>query len=578
MARLKESEKSNMKLRLVEAPRKRSMLEKEMRYDLILGDKLVGEAYFNKTGYNVIKRPGELQGFIAGEHSLPALRKEVTYWNKINVKPDQIENPLKAAGMRKRRNKTIIKADRIEHLDVARVHNPRTRRNAAGKADILQQGVKAGLLPAGLVTDLQRLEEGRFPADPARRANLLQRALKLRNDLVYQNLVEENLLGEAVQRALFDVIARQQRQLRSRRNAESKDPEHPIEVTRHFRGGPPGYLSPWQKAMAIGQQELFDTGIKLAPRAAELRAARLSNPGATKPVYQSGLKQATAGQLPRLARVGLRVGRTPAEIRSDLATTGRFSADQIRRAIDQATTAERRSNPTKRHMKNPYSHQQAKQIYSRLNNAGLGFAIGNENQKLATATRAEGWKIVQQFDISLLLATDSQGHEFLVGGDGRGLNAWAVKIPTRTRRNPPVKKIFESFNGRPATRATSVQAPRRTPARVAQLGRLRLIRTADGRTWRFPGERAPFLAADSRGKLHVVGGQYRANPAGEECGEIEQIEYQTSKPHLGHDHETIYYHQLGEETGERPILEITPEGELQITGGNYRIEADGIHN
>jgi hypothetical protein len=76
----------------------------------------------------------------------------------------------------------------------------------------------------------------------------------------------------------------------------------------------------------------------------------------------------------------------------------------------------------------------------------------------------------------------------------------------------------------------------------------------------------------------VVGGQYRANPAGEICGEIEQIEYQTSKPHLGHEQETIYYHQLGEETGERPILEITPEGEPQIVGGDYRIEADGIHN
>lgn len=148
----------------------------------------------------------------------------------------------------------------------------------------------------------------------------------------------------------------------------------------------------------------------------------------------------------------------------------------------------------------------------------------------------------------------------------------------RSRRNPPVREIFETFNGRPATRATSVSAPRRTPGRVAQLGRLRLIRTADGRTWRFPGERAPFLAADSRGKLHVVGGQYRANPAGEICGEIEQIEYQTSKPHLGHEQETIYYHQLGEETGERPILEITPEGELQILGGDYRIESDGIHN
>jgi len=311
---------------------------------------------------------------------------------------------------------------------------------------------------------------------------------------------EERLREETAARAARKAAAKRDkiqapRSRKRKANPLEKSAEHPIEVTRHYRSGGPNYLSPWQRAMAIGQQELFDTGIKLAPRAAELRAARFSNPGATKPVYQSGLKQATAGQLPRLARVGLRVGKTPAEIRSDLATTGRFTAEQIRRAIDQATTAERRSNPTK-----------------------------------------------------------------------------------KGRRNPPVREIFETFNGRPATRATSVEAPRRTPARVAQLGRLRLIRTADGRTWRFPGDRAPFLAADSRGKLHVVGGQYRANPAGEECGEIEQIEYQTSKPHLGHDNETIYYHQLGEETGERPILEITPEGELQIIGGDYRIEADGIHN
>lgn len=602
----------------------------------------------------------------------------------------------------RKRNKTIIKADRIEHLDVAKVHNPRTRRN--GKADILQQGVKAGLLPAGLVTDLQRLEEGRFPADPARRANLLQRALKIRNDLVYQNLVEENLLGEAVQRALYEVIAREQRRrsrrnprrgsrswfgstetqsfftrilksrakldlykdglegkeisydhipggsfafqyavgrvepggeiavfrrradergtyggwrwetdqnkiipfvekstsgqktqkanAKNRRNPAEKDPEHPVEVTRHFRGGPPGYLSPWQKAMAIGQQELFDTGIKLAPRAAELRAARMSNPGATKPVYQSGLKQATAGQLPRLARVGLRVGRTPAEIRSDLATTGRFSADQIRRAIDQATTAERRSNPTKRGGRNPreYDGPSYKFLviemvdpnkpwggvdWFRLNDADRikrnllsmqrsGIYPPGPQRFEIFDTRNGGWRRTGQY-----ITIDPITYQAIPEEENPR---------KRSRRNPPVRQIFETFNGRPATKTTSVQAPRRTPARVAQLGRLRLIRTADGRTWRFPGERAPFLAADSRGKLHVVGGQYRANPAGEECGEIEQIEYQTSKPHLGHDHETIYYHQLGEETGERPVLEITPEGELQIIGGNYRIEADGIHN
>jgi len=157
---------------------------------------------------------------------------------------------------------------------------------------------------------------------------------------------------------------------------------------------------------------------------------------------------------------------------------------------------------------------------------------------------------------------------------------WNGKGFTDTRSNPDlsVKTIYEKFNGRPSRRSRNVAAPAGTPRDLAQLGRLRTIKTVDGRTWRFPGDRAPFLAADSRGKLHIVGGQYRANPAGEDCGEIDLIEYQTRKPHLGHDRETIYYHKLGEDTGERPTLEITPAGELVIHGGAYRIEAEGIVN
>jgi hypothetical protein len=99
--------------------------------------------------------------------------------------------------------------------------------------------------------------------------------------------------------------------------------------------------------MAIGQAELFDTGIKLAPRAAELRAARLSNPGATKPVYQSGTQRGDGGDSwPRLARVGLRVGRLS---RGDPERPGGDGSIHIGAdpawSIDQATIAERRSNP-----------------------------------------------------------------------------------------------------------------------------------------------------------------------------------------------------------------------------------------
>lgn len=275
-----------------------------------------------------------------------------------------------------------------------------------------------------------------------------------------------------------------------RRNALAKDADHPIEVTRHYRQGPPGYLSPWQRAAALGQNELFETGIKLSKRAGEMRARR-GNPGASKRVYQSGLKEATAGQLGRLARIGLRTGLTPSQIAADLKQTGRFNAGQISQAIDAARQAETRKNPAR-----------------------------------ASKTR----------------------------------------------------QVYEKFSGKKAKRQTTLTAPKGTPAQVAKLGRLRLIRTTDGRKWAFAGSKAPFLTADHKGKLHVVGGQYRANPAGEALGEIERIEYETSKPHLGQTQPTIYFHDMGEETGERPTLKIDSEGLIKITGGAYRIEADGIHN
>lgn len=152
----------------------------------------------------------------------------------------------------------------------------------------------------------------------------------------------------------------------------------------------------------------------------------------------------------------------------------------------------------------------------------------------------------------------------------------------RKRRNgskrPAVKQLYESFSGKRAKRQNVVTAPTGTPGNVAQLGRLRLIQTTDGRRWKFSGNDAPFLAADHKQKLHVVGGRYRANPAGEECGEIERIEYETSKPHLGQKSPAIYFHELGEETGERPTLVIDGDGLIRIEGGEYWIEADGIHN
>jgi len=499
---------------------------------------------------------------------------------------------------------------------------------------------------------------------------------------------EERLREETAARAARKAAAKRDkiqapRSRKRKANPLEKSAEHPIEVTRHYRSGGPNYLSPWQRAMSIGQEELFDTGIQMLPRVAERRAALFAarNPGATKRAYESGLKEATAAQLARLVRVGLRVGLTMAEIKKDVDATGRFTLTQIDRAMDQARSAEERlakkQNPTPDQLLQSgvniqifaTRNERARAFVESLPNGALKKALLSGLSKTMNALMADvtifdmpdymgtirhilarqipnkpKWSAVRAqllgfFDdresnpsdreiytrnlkkhariANKLHDTVKNYYAYLYKGDKEAIlkdlkfyfeftlfddfrrwykgsqekyfgdylqdeiKRWEGSLLLRQKEresNPSVKAIYQKFNGRPSRRSRNVAAPAGTPRDLAQLGRLRTIKTVDGRTWRFPGDRAPFLAADSRGKLHIVGGQYRANPAGEDCGEIDLIEYQTRKPHLGHDNETIYYHHMGEETGERPTLEITPEGELVIHGGAYRIEPEGLIN
>ena len=366
---------------------------------------------------------------------------------------------------------------------------------------------------------------------------------------------------------------------RRRRNALDRDSDHPIEVTRHYRTGPPGYLSPWQRAASMGQNELFSTGIALSSRAAERLKSR--NPGVTKAAYRAGLKEATAAQLGKLARIGIRTGHAVAEVKADLKRTGRFTADQIARGIEQAREAEKRQNPKRRANKE-------KQV-------AIAFKTDKRGNTLAYkySPSASRW-IKMGLDQARMMISTGQAKqvdylsrvtsETLKQPYRKHSDMWLEDVPSNSKYVNPEKgsrktrELYEKFNGRPARKTTVKSAPNGTPKNVAKLGGLRLIKTTDGRKWKFSGSGAPDLAADSRGRLHVVGGSYRANPAGEHVGEIEQIEYETKKPHLGQPQQTIYYHRLGEEGGKRPRLVIDREGLIKIHGGDYRIEADGIHD
>jgi hypothetical protein len=376
-----------------------------------------------------------------------------------------------------------------------------------------------------------------------------------------------------------------------RRNALDRDSDHPIEVTRHYRTGPPGYLSPWQRAASMGQNELFSTGIALSSRAADRLKSR--NPGVTKAAYKAGLKEATAAQLGKLARIGLRTGHTAAEVKSDLKATGRFTAAQITRGLDQATAAEKRQNP-KRRGNAEFSSNMIKQLrgyYGKIQSIDPSSPAYVQLQKTLESylKRPDGELLLQQianakikwvsYEAAKILGYDA-GTAFSIskGQKKAGDSSIFNKQLNPGKGSRKTREIYEKFNGRPARKTTTKSAPNGTPKNVAKLGALRLIKTTDGRKWAFSGAGAPDLAADSRGRLHVVGGSYRANPAGEHVGEIEQIEYETRKPHLGQPKQTIYYHRLGEEGGKRPRLVIDREGLIKIHGGDYRIEADGIHD
>ena len=211
---------------------------------------------------------------------------------------------------------------------------------------------------------------------------------------------------------------------RRRRNSEKRDSDHPIEVTKHWRAGPPGYLTPWQRAHHAGQRQLFDTGIKPAAK------------------------------------------------------------------------------------RNP------------------------------------------------------------------------KKAKRRNAATSKVKSLFQKFSGKKARREVTVMAAKNAPAKVSKLGRLRKIRLKSGQWYEFDGSKAPYLAADSRHKLHIVGGKYRANPSSTDMGEIDKVVYEAAKPHLGKAHAKSgpYVHSFGEEGGSRPHLRIDGEGLMHITGGSYTIEAEGIRD
>ena len=152
--------------------------------------------------------------------------------------------------------------------------------------------------------------------------------------------------------------------------------------------------------------------------------------------------------------------------------------------------------------------------------------------------------------------------------------------PLKGKRNPndAAKAGYESFQGKASTKSTALNFPNGTPANVYKLGSLHSITLADGRTIK-PAGKAVWLCADTKGKLHLgTTGERLTNAPKGSLGKVKEVEYITSKPHLGDSKPARYFHQLGEETGEKPTLYSDGNGGLVFKGGAYSITSRGIVN
>lgn len=176
----------------------------------------------------------------------------------------------------------------------------------------------------------------------------------------------------------------------------------------------------------------------------------------------------------------------------------------------------------------------------------------------------------------------------------RGFKDASRKNPGRRRRNPEdaAAARYEEFHGRPPAEVVEVTERLHEHGVLSGIGKLvkLVILSVDGQTEvelsKFGGA---LLAQDEKGtQLFIKGGDQRVNLAdfgirgrtheNEVLGAVREVEYLTTKDHLGKDGgRAIYHHKFGARGSRLPIATYDTRNHLLlIAGGGYDLPEVGI--
>lgn len=145
---------------------------------------------------------------------------------------------------------------------------------------------------------------------------------------------------------------------------------------------------------------------------------------------------------------------------------------------------------------------------------------------------------------------------------------------SRKRNQGGAAELHQEFLGRPPQGSFVGILPEGSPKEVAMLGELVLIKTTQEEI-EFD-ENEAMLCADADRRLYIATDE-TLDPY-DDLGEIKRIDYMATKDHMDDGPDTIYFHKLGEEGGERPKLITDHDGAMVIAGGDYSIESAGLVN